>query len=70
MFKKFRRSVRWRTTEIGEKFIWAVLCTEAEVADLDAVTGGVEDVLGLEVSVNDLAVMLKKSDMETQSFVF
>lgn len=37
----------------------AALCAEAEISDLDAVAGGVEDVLRLKVSVDDVVVMLK-----------
>lgn len=42
-----------------EELAGAGLRAEAKVADFDAVAGGVEDVLRLEVSVDDVAVVLK-----------
>lgn len=59
MLKQFRSSVRWRATEVGEEVIRAVLFAEAEVSDLDAAAGGVEDVLRLKVSVDNVVVVLK-----------
>lgn len=46
-------------TEIGEELIKAAFCAEAEISDLDAEAGSVEDVLCLKVSVDDVVVMLK-----------
>lgn len=60
--KKFRGSIRWGATEVGEELIRAALCAEAKVADLDTVTGRVEDVLRLNVSVDDVTFMLKNKN--------
>lgn len=61
ILKQFRSSVWGRATEIGEELIRAALCTEAEISDLDAVAGGVEDVFRLKVSVDDVVFMLKNT---------
>ncbi|TNN75351.1 hypothetical protein EYF80_014398 [Liparis tanakae] len=59
VLEDFRSSVRRRATEVGEEVIRAVLFAEAEVSHLDAAAGGVEDVLRLKVSVDNVVVVLK-----------
>lgn len=42
-----------------EELVRAGFCAEAKVSNFDAVAGGVEDVLRLEVSVDDVVVVLE-----------
>lgn len=60
LLEELGRRVRRRATEIGEEVAGAALGAEAEISNLDAVAGGEEDVLRLQVSVDDVVVMLKR----------
>lgn len=59
VFEELWSGVGWGATECGEDFRWSTHDTEAKVSHLDAVAGGVEDVLCFQVSVDDVVVMLK-----------
>lgn len=60
VLEELGRGVRRRAAEVGEQVAGAALGAEAKVPDLDAVAGGEEDVLRLQVSVDDVVVVLKR----------
>lgn len=57
--EEFGGGVGRRAAEGGEDVGGFAFSTETEVAHLDAVCGGVEDVFSLQVPVDDVVVMLK-----------
>lgn len=59
--KELRSSIWWGATEGGEELSGGAHRAEAKISHLDGVTGGVEDILGLQVSMDDVVVMLKST---------
>lgn len=59
LLKELGRGIRRRAAESGKEVVGAALGAEAEISNLDAVAGGEEDVLCLQVSVDNVVVVLK-----------
>lgn len=59
LFEELWSGVGCGTTECGEDLGWTSHYAEAKVSHLDAVAGGIEDILCFHVSVDNVVVVLE-----------